>query len=95
MTITKNQKMLLGVGAVAVAGYLVYQQMNKKMNVIGRTRMGGTRSGTSDICGEGCVDGKCRFPYYDEFGNVSYLTTTCKGTGESGGYGTTILQGSK
>jgi len=25
----KNTKMLLGVGAVAVAGYLVYQQMNK------------------------------------------------------------------
>jgi hypothetical protein len=26
---TKNQKMLLGVGAVAVVGYLVYKQMNK------------------------------------------------------------------
>jgi hypothetical protein len=25
----KNTKMLLGVGAVAVVGYLVYQQMNK------------------------------------------------------------------
>jgi hypothetical protein len=38
----KNTKMLLGVGAVAVVGYLVYQQMNKKsfagekMNASGR-----------------------------------------------------------
>ena len=28
---TKNQKMLLGVGAVAVVGYLVYKQMNSKV----------------------------------------------------------------
>ena len=58
----------------------------------GRARMGGIKSGGSDICGEGCVNGKCRFPVYDANGNVTYLTTTCTGTGESG-YGTTILQG--
>ena len=27
----KNTQMLLGLGAIAVVGYLVYQQMNKKM----------------------------------------------------------------
>jgi len=35
----KNTKMLLGVGVVAVAGYLVYQQMNKtKSFVTSRTK---------------------------------------------------------
>jgi hypothetical protein len=35
---TKNQKMLLGVGAVAVVGYLVYQQMNKSKGFAGESR---------------------------------------------------------
>ena len=33
---TKNQKMLLGAGAVAVVGYLVYQQMNKSKGFNGQ-----------------------------------------------------------
>ena len=58
MTITKNQKMLLGVGAVAVVGYLVYQQMNKKsfagekMNASGRVF---AKTRASSTCGPGDV----------------------------------------
>ena len=48
---TKNQKMLLGVGALAVAGYLIYQQMNKK-NMVGFVSPG------MPNCPE-CFKGKC------------------------------------
>ena len=46
---TKNQKMLLGLGAVAVVGYLVYQNnkpkgfAGEKMNASGRGMFGRTR----------------------------------------------------
>ena len=40
----KNTKMIIGVGVVAVAGYLLYQQSQKKSssfaNLTARTRMG-------------------------------------------------------
>jgi len=48
----KNTKMILGVGAVAIVGYLVYKQMNKKAefaNAVGimPTTTSRTRSGFS------------------------------------------------
>ena len=97
------------VGGVAIVGYLLYKKYGNKsmtskgsgtssfdggynfMNASGtrRTRMGGG----SDMCGEGCIDGRCRIAVYDASGNItSYRTISCTGTGESG-YGTTILQG--
>ena len=47
---TKNQKMLLGVGAVAVVGYLIYQNNKPKgfANAVGRpTIMGGISNSTT------------------------------------------------
>jgi len=35
----KNTKMILGVGAVAIVGYLVYKQMNKKAGFANATGM--------------------------------------------------------
>ena len=76
---TKNQKMLLGVGAVAIAGYLVYQQMNKNSfaNASGRSIFGKARTSTKicgpgdncsgalgNLCGESCMNGVCNFIIY-------------------------------
>jgi hypothetical protein len=77
--ITKNQKMLLGVGAVAVVGYLVYQQMNKKsfagekMNASGRvfakTRASST-CGPGDVC-DGPAGNVCGESCLNGFCNIA------------------------
>ena len=82
---TKQTKMLLGVGALAVVGYLVYTKMGSgtKTNAIGKKSKvkGGVRSGFDKpaTCGEGCTNGTCRFDMYDEGGKVTgYNVFACK-----------------
>lgn len=75
----KNQKLLLGVGLVAVAGYLLWQQNQKKSfaNAMGRAKAapifgggGGCGKGSGRCCfAKSCNDGKCQ---------------CCKGFEESG-----------
>jgi hypothetical protein len=106
---TQNTKNLLMIGGVAVVGYLIYKQMSKPKNfanatgrsLTGKTRMGSMCSAGSDdpscnLCGESCVNNRCNFATYNQNGQITgYRTISCGGVGESGGYGTTLLQGKK
>jgi hypothetical protein len=66
-----------------------------------RTRSGSMCSAGSDdpscnLCGESCVNNRCNFATYNQNGQITgYRTISCQGTGESGGYGTTLLQGKR
>ena len=65
---TKNQKMLLGVGALAVAGYLIYQQMNKK-NMVGFVK--GEKAVLLDLYGGKNAAGACKHTLRAPIGYIS------------------------
>ena len=83
---TKQNKILLGVGAIVIAGYFVWTNRKKSFanaggrGIFGKRAMGCTENDpTCNICTESCFGGKCYVPVYDERGNVSYEPHTCSG----------------
>jgi hypothetical protein len=55
----KNTKMLLGVGAVAVVAYLIYQNNKPKSFANASGRFAKTRTSSFPTCGQGSGPGSC------------------------------------
>ena len=81
----KNTKMLLGLGAVAVVGYLIYQNNKPKgfSNASGRGIFAPTGGVTNSTISRNAVKPKCKFGLYATYttspsGSVSTEFHDCK-----------------
>jgi hypothetical protein len=82
---TKQTKMLLGVGALAAVGYLVWKsQSNTKTNFTTSKRAGTRLVNCSDencsgaagnLCGESCLNGTCNVAVYGSNGKITHYVT--------------------
>jgi hypothetical protein len=93
----KQTKLILGVAAVGVAGYLVFKSMKPKTTatfVSGKSKSktgkiklcgpGECEGPSANLCSDGCVGGVCYVPVYGERGDLTYRLAKCGGQFGSG-----------